>query len=139
MERLTRRISEDCIELSAKANPTQYQNIPQRIYKNHPFWNVFNKLCEQEDVEEQGLLLRLPCKVGDIVYQITRDFISEYRIRNFIHYDNGNIFFDWECIKGIYLNVKGFHIDDIGKTAFLTKEEAEQKLVEMEDKNGQCC
>ena len=62
---------------------------------------VWEKLREYEDLEEQGLLLKLPCKVGDTVYSITRDFISEYNIRNFICYDNGNIFFDWKCVKGI--------------------------------------
>ena len=93
---------------------------------------VWEKLREYEDLEEQGLLLKLPCKVGDTVYSITRDFISEYNIRNFICYDNGNIFFDWKGVKGIYLNIKGFHIDDIGKTVFLTKEAAEKALERLE-------
>jgi len=30
----------------------------------------FKKLAEYEDLEEQGLLLRLPCREGDIVYRI---------------------------------------------------------------------
>lgn len=29
---------------------------------------VCEKLAKFEDLEEQGLLVRLPCKVGDIVY-----------------------------------------------------------------------
>lgn len=29
-----------------------------------------DKLREYEDLEEQGLLIRLPCKVGDVVYKI---------------------------------------------------------------------
>lgn len=29
---------------------------------------VYRKLKEYEDLEEQGLLLRLPCKVGDVLY-----------------------------------------------------------------------
>ena len=96
---------------------------------------LYKHLAEYEDLEEQGLLLKLPCKAGDTVYSITRDFISEYNIRNFICYDNGNIFFDWKCVKGIYLNIKGFHIDDIGKTVFLTKEEAEKALERLEKDN----
>ena len=96
---------------------------------------LYKYLAEYEDLEEQGLLLKLPCKVGDTVYSITRDFISEYNIRNFICYDNGNIFFDWKCVKGIYLNIKGFHIDDIGKTVFLTKEAAEKELERLEKDN----
>lgn len=32
--------------------------------------NIYNRLREYEIAEEQGLLLRLPCKVGDTVYTI---------------------------------------------------------------------
>lgn len=35
--------------------------------------DVIDKLAEHEDLEEQGLLLRLPCKVGDTVYIISRN------------------------------------------------------------------
>lgn len=55
-ERLTKRINEDTIELSPGSNPAQYNNSPQRVYANHPFWNVFNKLCEQEDAEEKYMI-----------------------------------------------------------------------------------
>lgn len=37
---------------------------------------VYRKLKAYEDAEEQGLLLRLPCKVGDTVYQISENFIE---------------------------------------------------------------
>ena len=91
-----------------------------------------NKLGEYEDAEEQGLLLRLPCKVGDVVYQITRDFISEFKIKTFVC-DGKSFFFHWQCIKGIYVNVIGFHSSRIGKDVFLTKEEAEQALAKMKE------
>lgn len=71
MERLTKRITENQIELSAKANPTQYVNSPQRVHMKHPFWNVFNKLAYYEDLEEEGRLIILsvqdihPCKHCD--------------------------------------------------------------------------
>ena len=32
--------------------------------------DVLGKLAEYEDLEEQGLLLRLPCKVGDTVHEL---------------------------------------------------------------------
>lgn len=32
---------------------------------------VLTKLADYEDAEEQGLLLQLPCKVGDKLYRIT--------------------------------------------------------------------
>ena len=90
-----------------------------------------SKLKNYKDLEEQGLLLRLPLKIEDKVYSVTRDFISEYTICSIEKYNEG-FFFNWKCEKGIYINVRGFTEYDIGKTVFLTKAEAEQKLKEME-------
>ena len=36
--------------------------------KQHDYISAAQKLCDYEDLEEQGLLVRLPCKVGDIIY-----------------------------------------------------------------------
>ena len=63
---------------------------------------IANCLAELEDKIENGTLIELPCKVGDTVYQTTRDFVSEYKIKGFHCFENGNIFFEWKCIKGIY-------------------------------------
>lgn len=93
------------------------------------------KLKYYEDAEEQGLLLRLPCKVGDAVYQITNGFISEYEITSAVIYPY-NILFKWVCTKGIYKDLLGFNDFEIGKTVFLTIEEAEAKLKEMEEKDA---
>lgn len=92
---------------------------------------VWSKLAEYEDLEEKGLLLKLPCKIGDTVYAITRNFISEYLIWSIEKYNEG-FFFNWRCEKGIYKNVCGFTDYEIGKSVFLTKEAAEQKLKEKE-------
>ena len=87
------------------------------------------KLKEYEDLEEQGLLLRLPVKVGDTVYAIRygeeNDFVVvETKIIEIRQNVNG-IFFE------PLISRKAYKIDDFGKTVFLTKEEAEQKLKEM--------
>lgn len=34
------------------------------------FQKIVNKLGEYEDAEEQGLFVKLPCKVGDVVYRL---------------------------------------------------------------------
>ncbi len=94
-------------------------------------YQAIHKLAEYEDLEEQGLLLRLPCKIGDVVYAVTRDFISEYTICSIEAYNEG-FFFCWRCEKGIYINVRGFTNYQIGQDVFLTKTEAEQKLKETE-------
>ena len=97
--------------------------------------SYLNELREYKQLEEQGLLLRLPLKIGDTVYSVTRDFISEYTICSIEKYNEG-FFFNWKCEKGIYINVRGFTEYDIGKTVFLTQAEAEQKLKEMNTDNG---
>lgn len=77
------------------------------------------RLKEYEDAEEQGLLLRLPCKVGDIVYRI---------INQRDNYDDTV----YQIVSSTIFELS--MIDKIGKTVFLTKAEAEQKLKEMESK-----
>lgn len=47
--------------------------------------NALNKLAEYEDLEEQGMLLRLPCKVGDTVFPIFKytncgEWNNKYRV-----------------------------------------------------------
>lgn len=89
------------------------------------------KLKEYKDLEKQGLLLRLPLKIGDTVYSVTRNSISEYKICSIEKYNEG-FFFNWKCEKGMYINIRGFTNHQIGKDVFLTQAEAEQRLKEME-------
>lgn len=91
---------------------------------------ALDKLADYEDLEEQGRLVKLPCKVGDTVYVPTRDLISELRIVH-ITISKNNTFFHWMLSTGIYPNLDGFSVDKIGKTVFLTKSEAEAKLKEL--------
>lgn len=93
----------------------------------------YNKLKEYEDAEEQGLLLKLPCKVGDTVWFVGNKFVNDYEIRRFIV---GEIGIDAiqvaKTIRGTdYWN--SFSIDDIGKTVFLTQAEAEEALKKLNE------
>jgi len=77
----------------------------------------YEKAKDYEDAEEQGLLLRLPCPIRSEVWKIVkqRDNFSDepYRIAT--------------CV-----NFRLDMISEIGKTVFLTKEEAEQALKDMQ-------
>lgn len=73
---------------------------------------VYRKLKEYEDLEEQGRLLKLPCKDGDIIYSVVEDGLTIVELRFSL---------------GFYAR-RG---SDIGKTVFLTKSEAEAKLKEL--------
>ena len=89
--------------------------------------SVCEKLGKYEDLEEQGRLIKLPCKVGDTLYRLVPNLYREYveiKIAQFVINKNG-IYFITD--KGV-----SWSADKIGKTVFLTKSEAEQKLNEME-------
>jgi len=79
----------------------------------------YKKLAAYEDDEEQGLLLRLPCKVGDTVYIIIAKSISKQKVKEII-------------IDGYGIKFKTkrriFGLCDVFYTVFLTKEEAKAKL-----------
>lgn len=85
-----------------------------------------NKLAHYEDLEEQGRLIELPCKVGDTVWEVVPELnsIENYRITDITITDCGIGY------ETPYLGC-GFETEDFGKTAFLTKEEAEAKLEEL--------
>lgn len=84
-------------------------------------------------LEENGRLIELPCAVGDTVYEVQkiRKRIQAYTVIS-IHYSHSSILIGWEIKdgNGIYSNLNGFEASAIGKTVFLTKEEAEAKLKE---------
>ena len=90
---------------------------------------VYRRLKEYEDLEEQGRLIKLPCKVGDTVYVIVGKNISVQKIQRVTIDSEGKIEF---CTKK-----RGFALFDIGKTVFLAKSEAEAKLKELRgNQNG---
>ena len=94
-------------------------------------YQAIQKLAEYEDAEEQGLLLRLPCKVGDVLYAIDGNNIQILEAQNDIVIVSGEL-----CIFAENERFADYVVcyNDIGRTVFFTKAEAEQKLKEMEVK-----
>ena len=102
------------------------------IYSSCIMRKSFQKLKEYEDLEEQGLLLRLPCKVGGMVFKLKR--------HNYCPAGSGICHKDISCsecrantpfgiVEGKFMLKE---LKEIGKTVFLTQAEAERKLKEME-------
>lgn len=111
------------------------KEIPTLV-NNAEYWlEVYFKLKDIEDAEEQGLLLRLPCKVGDTLYCIT-PYVKEPIITAHVLQMNIKQFYNKRIIVRIdVMNKMGescYFLDDIGKKIFLSREEAEAKLKEME-------
>ena len=82
---------------------------------------------------EHGVIV-LPCKVGDRVYEITgRKTVSVYKVRA-IRAELFGLFIEWDIVEGlVWQSLSGINADEIGKTVFLTREEAERALKECKD------
>lgn len=106
MERLTQRENNRLIMV--KQDNGEY--IP--AYWDEDNFKAIKKLADYEDLEAQGLLVRLPCKVGTEVYYI-------------LGIPNKTPCAIDKCVFELS------DINKIGKTLFLTREEAEKKLEEM--------
>lgn len=89
------------------------------------------ELAEYKRLEEQGLLLQLPRKVGDVVWFVGNKYINDYEIRRFIVDNTGiDAVQVAKAIEGRdYWN--SFSICDFGKTVFLTEQEAQPALEKM--------
>lgn len=92
---------------------------------------VLDKLTMYEDLDEKGLLLKLPFKIRDKVYEIQCDeeesWIEEYTITNF-YFGKGGVqrIFATHGTKHI-----SFRPKRIGINYFRTREEAEKAMESM--------
>ena len=73
--------------------------------------------------EQDGRLVVLPCKVGDAAYWLHNGIITECRVHR-IQMNRTGLFI---CLKS-KVSHGAFRMDSIGKTVFLTREEAEAAL-----------
>lgn len=119
----------DYIDDDIKANCVKYAEEHEQLAE----W--LEELKSYKDLEEQGLLVRLPCKVGDMVWDNDFGYPESYEIKAFSYgYCDSYVEPDTEDqIIFYYENYSGsiagaFPISEIGKTVFLTREEAEKKL-----------
>lgn len=136
MERLTERID----------------NVPDGEsgvwVKQHDYISAAEKLADYEDAEEQGLLLRLPCGIGSDVYMIPSKINYKLNILS-LHPENNKVYHQkvdlitftengWymKCDKDREYAIERILSEKMYKeTWFLSQEEAEAKLAEMEKKH----
>ena len=139
------------------------------LSNNAEYWlQAYFKLKEYEDLEEQGLLLKLPCKVGDTVYvdssalpiedmecyEDVENPIPQYFIGRVVSFRFAKRNWMKIAVKATWLfefvdeetgpDAKyidceknfSFPLSAIGKTVFLTQEQAEEKLKESGGSDG---
>ena len=105
---------------------------PGKGYPSNYARSIVTKLAEYEDLEEQGRLIRLPCRPNDIVYRINkevRELIIRMSVERIVLFDNSYAL----EVTDKYGKHLLFMADDIGKTLYITCEEAQAKLAEMEE------
>lgn len=96
---------------------------------------IYKRLGELEEKIEAGTLMELPCKVGDMMYEVVKDLpIQEWKIES--------ICFNRTYPKGVIWAERTrdlahwkFWIEDCGIKWFVTKAEAQKRLEEI--RNGQ--
>lgn len=110
-----------------------------KVLSGEYLYPAIEKLATYEDLEEQGLLVRLPVLIGTKVYTIASMFDCVF------DYDNCKATQKWKCEEDIQCEYerKSYYVkeiefisimkDSIGKSIFLTREEAEKKLEEMQN------
>lgn len=116
MERLTKTYSDGshgaADNLPCGENSYQYKEL------------LLETLGKYEDAEEQGFLVKMPCKPGDTIYYVADGKITEKHVIGFLYTNQLYIVteeFNFSCPAEL-----------IGHALFITREEAEAKLKEME-------
>lgn len=94
------------------------------------------QLEEHQQLEEQGRLVKLPCKVGDVLYRVNKGAKEPVIMMRVLQLYIKQLHKDRTVIKIIAINDDDmgescYFLEDIGKTVFLTKSEAEARLKEL--------
>lgn len=150
MERLT-KLKNGRITYNEKRDPVFEcgefcDNCPTGTAYCRTMKEMIRKLATYEDLEEQGLLVRLPVKIGDDIYKIPSkanydlNVLNGYKANNRVYHQKVySIVFSqrgWfvQCDKDSIHVPNVICVDvEYGKTWFLTREEAEKKLEEVQN------
>lgn len=126
-----------CVERLAEYEDTRltpeafqsYVVFFQDLIGNQKASEALDRFRQLVKADRDGRLVAPPCKAGDTVYEVTsRKTISEYRVKA-IRVELFCTFIEWDIVAGfVDKSIFGVPVDEIGKTVFLTREEAEAAL-----------
>ena len=127
----------DCTQKEVWERLARYEDAgltPAEVLSMHSEWNAmmsvlnsigsYSRLRELAEAEKDGRVVVLPCKVGDTVYFALLGRIIEKQVFSIVSFSNST---------RIYCGGTSeyFRPEDMGKTFFLAREEAEKALQEM--------
>ena len=110
------------IEGKSKAVDSSEKDILNQIT------DCLKELKTYKELEADGKLVKLPCKVGQILYYVNGPYILNAEVIEFWIDECGV----WNILTNVYQNTDTYELqvnpENLGSTVFLTKEEAEEKL-----------
>ena len=109
-------------------NGMMYQSCIKCAEEHEQLAEWLEQLKKYQQLEGQGKLIKLPCKVGDTVWEYESFGLKQYKVTNIGFDKNWKLYFDCDC--GVTYSIR-CHIEDFGKSVFLTKKEAMKKLKEL--------
>lgn len=96
-----------------------------------------DRMKELSEADKEGRVVVLPCKVGDTVYFVNAKQILEFAVVGYAVDETGISWVHSEHVdKTGHTYERTFRPDRSRKNTFLTREEAERALQEMEGKSG---
>lgn len=128
-KRHTERMEKHSGKQQLEETPIGNSDRMKQYWEHRQVAEWLKKLKAYEQAEEDGLLIRLPCKVGDTVYIVNRYWIDEGHICGIAESDDVDCF----CYK-VYCDPDCYDmvaLVEFNKTWFLTEAEAEQALAKM--------
>ena len=98
--------------------------------------SICEKLGKYEDLEEQGRLIKLPFKIGDIIYRVNagaKEPVIKMRVLqvNYKQLREDRIIIRIDAMNDNDMGESCYLLEDFGKNVFITKSEAEAKLKEL--------
>lgn len=128
-DRKTRMYEKAC---DIKYLETTMNNSTKEYWEHKQVAEYLRKFKDYKDLEEQGRLVKLPCKVGDVVYVKMASYCKthyvEAEVRDFVHFISCGF---CAVVTSKYFDKENIPFSEFGKTIFLTKEEVEAKLKEL--------
>lgn len=128
------RLTTERRKIFARENLTLMSMTKEELRQHYN--EIFDRLQEYEVAEENNQIIVPPCKVGDTVYSYCKEFgtVLAYFVEQItILYDTDNKRGLWvyeaNCVEtGDLIDCIDFYSEDIGKTVFLTRREAEKAM-----------
>jgi len=137
MDRWTERFTSDGEKAIAIHDGSDFPDV---CFEGEREYDVMNALAEYEDLEEQGLFVRLPANNKEIYIISSRWTVCSECGSRFDEYSCSGCEYECDSKKEYYVYptylssiTVSTYVDRFGKTVFLTREEAEKKLEEMKN------